>query len=917
MRCHADAAAPTLCVSALWNRDGVLKDTQYFWPPLPHGDSTTGQMSLVRLDCIIDYIDNLLLIYNELPTTLHRMQLTHDMYSAPPFFEEQQRLSRQQKQADAEAAQTISPETVPCIDEPYEFDKSVFCETPDKRTGLRTQREPLYASVVKIIATPIRKHKFRKPIVKDFNSNDCDDSDSDDKIENHLLNRGGGGDGGDGDGGGDGGDPRYMSVAKLEKKLGTSVAESATRMHTTQYELEHPHYMSPLHQQLFIGQLNEFKQLHSSAELRQLRASDIAPRCFGLDANRPTSWSIAYILALAQQMSRYVLQLLHCVKQKAANGEMQYVYGDKERAAAIEHDVYCFRFQQIQHQIGVLVRMLTAQASAFQQHTAPPVPDQPTLLSLSVLAPVLVDPAACARMTPYQHILRRLLQECEDNGYRRHQGAIYCEKRYNGRSTHSYERFCDIERFVWRSSDQNFELDQWLAQTSHANINEQVIKFLSNIDSPQFPTLRIEQFCWSFRNGIYDGRLDRFFNFDDNAAESPVQRDAMSAKFFDKQFRVELLMSAEARAEPSRITVHAAQRILDTQQLSAAVQQWFWAFSGRLYFPQRMCDKWQVVLWLKGVAGTGKSTLLNMLRFAYEPSDVGVLQNNIEPQFGLEPFVDKLLLIAPDIKANFSLDAALFQTMVSADAMSVSRKGRVALPVPEWSIPQVYASNVFPRWVDSSGSLQRRIAPILFNRVVPDNAKDSALDAQMLEQSDAMLVRSCRTYRQMCAKVGNDNVWNHLPQEFRAARLEVGRQATNLVVFFEQFLVLSSSSSIAGLSSVTDGTTAAATATTTTTNQMDFVDIADLTRIYNHTHHHQGSSQKVDFLTLAKEDLASFNCALRIETLNEVSRTQVIRGCRLHLTQARKALNNPQWLPESSKYYNDQDMLLISCNEQL
>lgn len=58
---------------------------------------------------------------------------------------------------------------------------------------------------------------------------------------------------------------------------------------------------------------------------------------------------------------------------------------------------------------------------------------------------------------------------------------------------------------------------------------------------------------------------------------------------------------------------------------------------GRMFYDVNERDTWQVIPFLKGVAGTGKSFIINILLSIFDPKDVGILSNNVEEQFGLAP----------------------------------------------------------------------------------------------------------------------------------------------------------------------------------------------------------------------------------------------------------------------------------------
>ena len=71
----------------------------------------------------------------------------------------------------------------------------------------------------------------------------------------------------------------------------------------------------------------------------------------------------------------------------------------------------------------------------------------------------------------------------------------------------------------------------------------------------------------------------------------------------------------------------------------------------------RRAQRRQVIPYFKGVASSGKSTIvMRVCRGLYEPADVGVMSNNIERKFGLSALADKLLFVGPEIKGDCQIE---------------------------------------------------------------------------------------------------------------------------------------------------------------------------------------------------------------------------------------------------------------------
>ena len=69
-----------------------------------------------------------------------------------------------------------------------------------------------------------------------------------------------------------------------------------------------------------------------------------------------------------------------------------------------------------------------------------------------------------------------------------------------------------------------------------------------------------------------------------------------------------------------------------------------YALLGRLLYEVGQRDNWQVLLFVKGMAGSGKSTIAKLIRNCYPSHLVGTLGSKMEETFGLSAIADKLSL---------------------------------------------------------------------------------------------------------------------------------------------------------------------------------------------------------------------------------------------------------------------------------
>ncbi|PNH00284.1 hypothetical protein TSOC_013919 [Tetrabaena socialis] len=317
--------------------------------------------------------------------------------------------------------------------------------------------------------------------------------------------------------------------------------------------------------------------------------------------------------------------------------------------------------------------------------------------------------------------------------------------------------------------------DQWLNLTQSKGNAACAADYLASCQDVQFPTLIKNRNIFSFKNGLYDTRKDKFYPYESRG----IPPEHVACKYFDLTFDDASVSLEDWYGIP---TPHM-QSILDFQEFEPEVCRWMYIVIGRLMYNLNDMDRWQVIPYLKGQASSGKSTiLLRVCRNLYDKADVGVLSNNIEKKFGIGAFSEKYLFVAPEIKADLQMEQAEFQSMVSGEDMSICMKYQTA-HTAEWKVPGIMAGNEVPGWVDNSGSITRRIVLFDFQKRV-DNA-DMDL-GKKLEQEMANLIKKCnKAYHWAAREYAKHNVWKHLPNYFHQTREDLTENTNALEHFLK------------------------------------------------------------------------------------------------------------------------------------
>ena len=415
--------------------------------------------------------------------------------------------------------------------------------------------------------------------------------------------------------------------------------------------------------------------------------------------------------------------------------------------------------------------------------------DNPTVQpQFSVLGdPTTMDAEEVENSTPFQKCLLYSLDQTYKAGYRRYKGQC-CEeiRTVEGHRTRAWRPKFTIEQFVYSlaQKDDNFEV--WKNFTSRGTVFRDVIDNMSKCLDAQFPEITKRRHVWSFKNGVFVGKEwipDRgvydccFYSYESQEFRC-LDPTIIACKYFDQQFD-----DFSHLENWQDIPTPWFDSVLKYQKFEDEVCHWAYVMGGRLCFDVGELDGWQVIPFFKGIARSGKSTLITkVFKKFYENEDVGTLSNNIEKKFGLSAIKDAFMFIAPEVKGDLALEQAEFQSMVSGEDVSVAVKNKTAVSI-EWNVPGVLGGNEVPNWKDNSGSVLRRILPWNFSKQVRD--ADPQLDEKLNRELPIILLKCVKAYLDYSNKYRDKDIWNVVPEYFKKIQKQVAMVASTLHNFLE------------------------------------------------------------------------------------------------------------------------------------
>ena len=310
---------------------------------------------------------------------------------------------------------------------------------------------------------------------------------------------------------------------------------------------------------------------------------------------------------------------------------------------------------------------------------------------------------------------------------------------------------------------------------------DQCVKYLNNCCDLEFPDLNAKRRVWSFNDGIYDATDDSFTAYDQQIDEHLVSCKIIYKNFHDAYFSTPSRVAAKLGF--SDLNTPKFDSIFEPQMWDQHMLWWMFVFIGRLFYEVSELDSWQVIPFMKGVAGTGKSTVIKVIQMMYNRADVGVISNNIEKKFGLSTIFNKTIFVVPELKGDFAMDQADFQSMVTGEILSMPVKNGSPI-TGMWTTPGIMAGNESAGWEDKSGSISRRIVVFPFLYKVPQEKLNPSLENEIKENEMPKIIRkSALAYQEAVQKFSGGDIWQALPSRIREEKKKLQYSTNPLFAF--------------------------------------------------------------------------------------------------------------------------------------
>ena len=239
------------------------------------------------------------------------------------------------------------------------------------------------------------------------------------------------------------------------------------------------------------------------------------------------------------------------------------------------------------------------------------------------------------------------------------------------------------------------------------------------------------------------------------------------------------------------------ESILNTQQFDAVTKFWFMFFLGRTLHPLPVelgGDNFQMGPVLFGLARTGKSLILNVIRKMFPSDKVMETESFGETIFAHEAGIDKWLTICSELERGTNIEVGTLKKKFEGTVVHASRKHKTAVDVL-WTSHTIFASNnsLGTVFTNQQGSLSRRLAVFPF-MIIPKDS-DATLERQIIDHELIYILRKCN----ICYQIGkeiimkhyNGDVWKAMPPVVCSQRDEMEMHSIDFFHFVMTHEVLS------------------------------------------------------------------------------------------------------------------------------
>jgi hypothetical protein len=352
-------------------------------------------------------------------------------------------------------------------------------------------------------------------------------------------------------------------------------------------------------------------------------------------------------------------------------------------------------------------------------------------------------------------------------------------------NTYTYERFMTVRNAIYDLCRKEEQTELWNIVISDKEVTNAEI-YLKNCIDEEFPLVKYQRRKYSFQDGIYDGDTDEFCLYRDGVLKVFPDLDRIGSFMY-----IEQTFMPAYTSPIHNIMCPNFESIMKMQCWGDKCIEMMYIMFGRCLHYVGEKDNWQVMMYLIGEAGTGKSTIIDTLQKFIPSPLVGSFGSGGESQFGQQDWDKMALIIFPEVKPSEfkkSMPLGKWFSLVAGDAVCLAAKFKAPKYVSKFPVHIVAAGNEYPDWNDANGAWRRRTVSFPFR--VKLRERNPNLPKLIDREIPFILRKSLLAYYRAVEQFEGKDLWSMdqtgepiMPKEIREESCRMQKSTTPMLDF--------------------------------------------------------------------------------------------------------------------------------------
>lgn len=185
--------------------------------------------------------------------------------------------------------------------------------------------------------------------------------------------------------------------------------------------------------------------------------------------------------------------------------------------------------------------------------------------------------------------------------------------------------------------------------------------------------------------------------------------------------------------------------------------------------PVKIRGNWEIAVFQKGMAQTGKSISMETLMELFTPTQRCKLNDNCQDKF--TGYSDEALIIEQnEFGSQSNRNDSEFCTTVSNQGYALNQKHKEPMEGDHFPAHQIYCGNSMPPWPDTNGRISRRLFIVPFKYRIAEEDMNLGLKTQIIEQELGYILADICFSFAWYSRAHTRRIWDFCPRVFVRAK---------------------------------------------------------------------------------------------------------------------------------------------------